>query len=259
MLTTLRAVYSAQTMFNNLGLTLTPDSMATFRDATWPMLVMTFLALAGNTCYPVLLRLLVWALSKVIPSNSVAQEPLQFLLDHPRRCYTLLFPSRPTWVLFGIVVLLNLIDVTLIITLDLDNPAVEDLPLRPRILSALFQAASSRHTGTSTLNLADLNPAVQFSLVCMMYVAVFPIAISVRASNTYEEQSLGIYYEDEMLVDESSSRQYVLTHLRNQLSFDVWYIFLGTFIICALEPDRIMDLADPVEATLPLETRDLYT
>lgn len=259
MLTTLRAVYSAQTMFNNLGLTLTPDSMATFRDATWPMLVMTFLALAGNTCYPVLLRLLVWALSKVIPSNSVAQEPLQFLLDHPRRCYTLLFPSRPTWVLFGIVVLLNLIDVTLIITLDLDNPAVEDLPLRPRILSALFQAASSRHTGTSTLNLADLNPAVQFSLVCMMYVAVFPIAISVRASNTYEEQSLGIYYEDEMLVDESSSRQYVLTHLRNQLSFDVWYIFLGTFIICALEPDRIMDLADPVETTLPLETRDLYT
>ena len=36
-------------MINNLGFTLTPDSMVTFRDATWPMLVMSFLAYAGNT------------------------------------------------------------------------------------------------------------------------------------------------------------------------------------------------------------------
>jgi hypothetical protein len=31
-----RAIYSAQTMADNLGLTLTPDSMVSFRDATWP-------------------------------------------------------------------------------------------------------------------------------------------------------------------------------------------------------------------------------
>lgn len=47
--------------------------------------------------------------------------------------------------------------------------------------------------GTSTLDLEDLNPAVQFTLLCIVYVAVFPIAISVRASNTYEDQSLRIY------------------------------------------------------------------
>lgn len=49
-LTTHRAIYSAQTMVDNLGLTLTPDSMISFRDATWPILVMSFLAFAGNTC-----------------------------------------------------------------------------------------------------------------------------------------------------------------------------------------------------------------
>ncbi|KAI8307255.1 Low-affinity potassium transport protein [Colletotrichum sp. SAR11_59] len=239
------AFYSAQTMVDNLGFTLTPDSMSTFKDATWPMLAMTFLAFAGNTIYPVLLRLVIWVMSRVVNKKSATKEHLEFLLDHPRRCYTLLFPSRPTWILFGIVFLLNFIDVLLIIVLDLDNPAVNDLAMGPRILSALFQAASSRHTGTSTLNLSLVNPAVQFSLLCMMYIAIFPIAISIRASNTYEERALGVYEADSHL-DETNGASYVMAHIRNQLSFDLWYIFLGTFCICIAESQRIMDLNEPV-------------
>ena len=232
-------------MISNLGFTLTPDSMITFRDATWPMLCMTFLAFAGNTFYPVLLRLVIWTMSKLVPTHSTIKEPLQFLLDHPRRCYTLLFPSQTTWILFGILLVMNSIDVLLIIVLDINNVAVNDLPMGPRILSAIFQSASSRHTGTATLNLALVNPAVQFSLVVMMYIAIFPIAISIRASNTYEEKSLGIYGREES-VNESNGSSYIMTHIRNQLSFDLWYIFLGTFCICIAEADKIMDNNDPV-------------
>lgn len=232
-------------MIDNLGFTLTPDSMITFRDATWPMLCMTFLAFAGNTFYPVFLRLVIWTMSKLLPTHSTMKEPLQFLLDHPRRCYTLLFPSQPTWILFGILVAMNSIDVILIIVLDLNNAAVNDLPMGPRILSAIFQAASSRHTGTATLNLAKVNPAVQFSLVVMMYIAIFPIAISIRASNTYEEKALGIYGREES-PNETKGSSYIMTHIRNQLSFDLWYIFLGTFCICIAESDKIMDDSDPV-------------
>lgn len=236
-------------MVNNLGFTLTPDSMISFRDATWPMLVMTFLAFAGNTCYPVLLRLCLWLMSKVLPRSSPSQKPLQFLLDHPRRCCTLLFPSRPTWVLFGIVVLLNFIDTLLMIVLDLDTPEVSSLPLGPRILAALFQAASSRHTGTATFNLANVNPAVQFSLLIMMYIAVFPIAISIRASNTYEERSLGVYWS-ETEYDESRGRNYVLAHVKNQLSSDLWYIGIGVFCITIAESAKIKDMSNPVCAPL---------
>jgi Trk-type K+ transport system membrane component len=227
-------------MINNLGFTLTPDSMISFRDATWPMLLMTFLAFAGNTLYPVFLRLLIWTMWAVAPKASRLKETLRFLLDHPRRCFTLLFPSKTTWILFGIVFMLNFVDVVLIITLDLDNPTVNDLPLGPRILASLFQAASARHTGTATYNLAAVNPAVQFSLVVMMYIAVLPIAITIRSSNTYEERSLGLYKSDQEL-DESRGASYVLAHVRNQLSFDLWYIFLGTFCICAAESQKIMD------------------
>lgn len=235
-------IYSAQTMANNSGFTLTPDSMVSFRDATWPMLIMTLMAYAGNTCYPVFLRLVIWAVFKLSPRKSSVKEALKFLLDHPRRCYTLLFPSRPTWILFGIVIFLNLADVVLIIALDINNPAVNDLSLGPRILSSLFQAASARHTGTSTYFLAQVNPAVQFSLLVMMYISVLPIAISIRASNTYEEKSLGIYMSGkEEELDESKGASYVLAHVRNQLSFDLWYIFLGTFCICVAEADKIME------------------
>lgn len=232
-------------MVNNLGFTLTPDSMLTFRDATWPMLVMTFLAYAGETFYPVLLRLIIWTMYKLTPTHSPTHQPLRFLLDHPRRCYMLLFPSHPTWILCGILVAMNFIDVLLIILLDLDNPAVNALPLGPRVLAALFQAASARHTGTATFNLAAVNPAVQFSLVVMMYISIFPIAISIRASNTYEERALGVYGR-ERAVDESSGGAYVMTHIRNQLSFDLWYVFLGTFVICVAESGRIADVGEPV-------------
>lgn len=180
-------------MANNLGFTLTPDSMVTFRDATWPMLIMTFLAFAGNTCYPIFLRLVVWTMFKLVPARSSLKETLKFLLDHPRRCYTLLFPSRPTWILFGIVVFLNVADVVLIIALDLNNPAVNDLALGPRILSSLFQAASARHTGTATYVLSQVNPAVQFSLLVMMYISVLPIAISISQYHSSPATALPIF------------------------------------------------------------------
>ncbi|KAH7016190.1 cation transport protein-domain-containing protein [Microdochium trichocladiopsis] len=239
------AIYSTQTMINNLGFTLTPDSMISFRDATWPMLLMTFLAFAGNTLYPVVLRLVIWIVYRATPTHSPNKMTLKFLLDHPRRCYTLLFPSRPTWILFGLIAALNIVDVILIIVLDLYNPTITDLPMGPRILAALFQAASSRHTGTATMNLAEINPAVQFSLLVMMYIAILPIAISIRTSNTYEEQALGIYSQEHQALDESRASSYFMMHMRNQLSFDLWYIFLGTFCLCVAESERIADNNEP--------------
>ncbi|KAF2744511.1 potassium transporter [Sporormia fimetaria CBS 119925] len=238
------AFYTAQTMVDNLGLTLTPDSMISFRDATWPMLVFSFLAYAGNTFYPVFLRLVVWISYKLSKNGSARQETHRFLLDHPRRCYTLLFPSTTTWALATILFILNFIDILLIIVLDLNNPEVNVLPMGPRILAAIFQAASSRHTGTASFNLANVNPAVQFSLLVMMYISIYPIAISIRMSNAYEERALGIYEADETLDEGRGRKTYLINLMRNQLSFDLWYVFLGTFCVCIAESDRIMSRED---------------
>jgi Trk-type K+ transport system membrane component len=82
-------------MVDNLGFTLTPDPMVHFNNANWPLLAMSFLAFAGNTLYPVMLRLVIWT-SKIVSKDSLTKETLQFILDHPHRCYTMLFPGPPT-------------------------------------------------------------------------------------------------------------------------------------------------------------------
>lgn len=73
----------------------------------------------------------------------------------------------------------------------------------------------------------------------MMYISVFPIAISMRRTNVYEEKSLGIYQEPVRDDGDENEPSYVGAHLRKQLSFDLWYIFLGLFIIAIVEGDRV--------------------
>lgn len=110
-----------------------------------------------------------------------------------------------------------------------------------KVLDGLFQAASTRTAGFSCVNLAYLHPAVQTSYLIMMYISVFPIAISVRRTNVYEEKSLGIYQE--VTEDDEnahvSSFSYVGAHLRRQLSFDLWFIFIGFFILSISEGSRL--------------------
>ena len=73
----------------------------------------------------------------------------------------------------------------------------------------------------------------------MMYISVFPIAISMRRTNVYEEKSLGIYSSASDDNTDDKEPSYVGAHLRKQLSFDLWYIFLGLFIIAIAEGSRL--------------------
>jgi hypothetical protein len=114
--------FTSASMFNDLGFTLTPDSMVSFQLAVWPLIVGTFLIIIGNTGFPCMLRFTIWMYSKMVPKSSSMWEELRFLLDHPRRCFTLLFPSRANWWLFWILVLLNGIDVIFFIILDVNFP-----------------------------------------------------------------------------------------------------------------------------------------
>lgn len=77
-----------------------------------------------------------------------------------------------------------------------------------------------------------------------MYISIFPIAISVRRTNVYEEKALGIYPSDQEELDEKEP-SYIGAHLRRQLSFDLWYIALGLFVICIAEGKHLSDPAKP--------------
>ncbi|CAD6452603.1 f2c3a7ca-9e18-4261-9248-8549f93af24e [Sclerotinia trifoliorum] len=232
-------IFTANSAFTDLGFTLTPDSMISFNTAIWPLLLMSFLIIIGNTGFPIMLRFIIWVTTLWVPRNSGIWEELRFLLDHPRRCFTLLFPSKATWWLFWILVILNGLDLLFFIILDLGNSVVTDLPVNIRILDGWFQAASTRTAGFGVVNLALLHPAIQVSYLIMMYISVLPIAISVRRTNVYEEKSLGIYGSPSEENEDEGEPSYVGAHLRRQLSFDLWYIFLGFFIISIAEGGRL--------------------
>ncbi|KAL8738861.1 MAG: hypothetical protein Q9181_000388 [Wetmoreana brouardii] len=235
-------IFTPASLFNDLGLTLTPDSMISFQRAVLPLLFGTFMIVIGNTGFPCMLRFVIWLLSKAVPRESGVWEELKFLLDHPRRCFTLLFPTDATAWLFWILVLLNGLDLIFFIILDLHDPVVTGIgSVGYRVLNGLFQASSTRTAGFSTVNLANLHPGIQVSYMVMMYISVFPIAISVRRTNVYEEKSLGIYTSADEQDEDANEPSYVGAHLRRQLSFDLWYIFLGLFIIAIAEGDRLQN------------------
>ena len=110
--------YTAASAFNDVGFTLTPDSMESFYDAIFPLLLLTFLIVIGNTGFPCMLRFVIWVLRGTVSRGTGIWEELTFLLDHPRRCFTLLFPRGATWWLFVILVILNGVDLIFFIILD---------------------------------------------------------------------------------------------------------------------------------------------
>lgn len=111
-------VFTSSSAFTDLGFTLTPDSMNSFSTAVFPLLVMSFFIVIGNTGFPVMLRFVIWCTSRLVPRGSGLWEELRFLLDHPRRCFTLLFPAAATWWLFWLLVGLNGLDLIFFIVLD---------------------------------------------------------------------------------------------------------------------------------------------
>lgn len=252
--------FTANVAFMDVGFTLTPDSMISFVRSEFVLMIMAFFIIIGNTGFPVMLRFLIWTLTKIIPTGSGLWEELKFLLDHPRRCFTLLFPSGPNWWLFWILVLLNGIDLLFFMVLDvsihtytvfvafannlpqLNAEPISQYPVHNRIVVGLFQAASTRTAGFAAVNLGDLNPGMPVLYMIMMYISVFPIAISIRRTNVYEEKSLGVYddgADEDGAANDANALSYVGTHLRRQLSFDLWFVFLGFFVLAISEGSKI--------------------
>ena len=139
-------IFNGASAFNNSGMSLLDLNMIPFQDSYYVLVTMGLLILAGNTAYPIFLRLVVWGLSKILAVATEEtdfhelKETLQFIMDYPRRVYTNLFPRRQTWWLVFMLVLLNSVDWVAFELLNIGNPAVESLSKGSRVIDGLFQA-----------------------------------------------------------------------------------------------------------------------
>ncbi|RTE77829.1 hypothetical protein BHE90_007716 [Fusarium euwallaceae] len=163
---------------------------------------MGLMILAGNTAYPLFLRLIVWTGLKLLKyfttddAYESLKATLEFILKYPRRVYTNLFPSRPTWWLFFMLTCLNSIDWVAFEVMNIGNLAFKNIPTGSRILDGLFQALAVRSGGFYVVPISQVYIGLQVLYVTMMYISVYPVVITMRHSNIYEERSLGIYSGD---------------------------------------------------------------
>ncbi|KAI6995489.1 TrkH-domain-containing protein [Hortaea werneckii] len=202
--------FNAVSAFNNSGMSLLDANMVAFQRSYYMLLTMGLLILAGNTCFPIFLRFIIWTMWKAIENPFAAERwfkgeqwderrrTLRFLLDHPRRCFTNLFPSQHTWWLLLSVITLNVVDWAAFEILNINNKKLESgLETRYRVIDGLFQAFAVRSGGFYVVSIPTLRISLQVLYVVMMYISVYPVVITMRNSNVYEERSLGIYADDE--------------------------------------------------------------
>ncbi|RAL16914.1 putative potassium transporter [Aspergillus homomorphus CBS 101889] len=260
--------FFAVSAFVNSGMSLLDANMVALQRSAFSLLTMSFLILAGNTLYPCFLRFIIWAVKCLLPKSpswATWRITLDFILDHPRRVYTNLFPKRHTWFLMGTIIILNAIDWAGFEVLSIGNKEIESLPTVYRVLDGLFQASAVRAGGFYVVTIADLRQGLLVLYVLMMYVSAYPVLLTMRTTNVYEERSLGIYAHDaadseqgsrpspNLLIQlirhrmlgrrdgstpEASRSYFVHQQLRSQLSHDLWWIALAVFLISIAESDH---------------------
>ncbi|KAE8355361.1 cation transport protein-domain-containing protein [Aspergillus coremiiformis] len=266
--------FFAVSAFVNSGMSLLDANVVALQTNVYPLLTMGFLILAGNTLYPCFLRFIIWAMRCMIPDRpgwETWKITLDFILDHPRRVYTNLFPRRHTWYLLGTIIVLNGIDWAGFEILAIGNKEIEQLPPGYRVLDGLFQALAVRSGGFYVVAISELRQGLLVLYVLMMYVSAFPVLVTMRNTNVYEERSLGIYGHDDpaseadaqakpglfmrlvrhhllgrqdISTTEASRSYFVHQQLRSQLSHDLWWIALAVLFISIAESSNFR--RDPV-------------
>ena len=231
-------VFISLSAYTNCGLDPINASMIPFRE-TWLVLIVTGGAImAGNTFYPIFLRFYIWLLSKLVPKHSEMHHSLSFLLHHPRRCYLWLFDRKTTWILTAVQIGLILLEWVLYEIFNIHQTAVWALPAGTRAMIGLYSALGTRSSGFYTITVSSFAPALKVFYMIVMYLSVFPLIISLRSSNVYEERSVGLEadeYEKNSTSDKKPKGATPGTHIQNQLAYDLWWIVLSWILISIIE------------------------
>lgn len=239
-------IFQTVSSITNLGMSLRDDSLTgTMSKAYMVLIPQMILIVIGNTGFPVMLRFVIWCMSRCVSRRSKMYETLMFLLDHPRRCFLYLFPSQNTWLLFAVLLILTLVDWFLLMICDL-NLRHDFASNGTWVLASLFQSVSTRSSGFQTFTVSQLSPAEQLLEVLMMYIAAFPLMMTMRSTNVYEDRSLFVEETNEDAKSEKLEPdsqaiwgRFLGTHIRNQLAYDLWWVMLALWVVLLCEKGKI--------------------
>jgi Trk-type K+ transport system membrane component len=119
------------------------------------------------------------------------------------------------------LIVLNGIDWAAFELLNIGNAATNAIPKNYRVLDGLFQALAVRSGGFYVIDISSLRIGLQVLYVIMMYISAYPVVITMRHSNVYEERSLGIYADDSSPVSSDSDEEAGIGHAAHTSTSDL--------------------------------------
>lgn len=87
-------IFNGVSASNNSGMSLLDANMIPFQKAYYVLITMGLMILAGNTAFPLFLRLIIWTQLKILraitaeDAHITLKTTLDFILKYPRRVYT---------------------------------------------------------------------------------------------------------------------------------------------------------------------------
>lgn len=225
------ALFLATSVFHNAGLTTLTRGLPFHKDnvlvMTSCLMVVSVLILAGNSCFPMLLRACIYCLLK----RRRHDRALELLLRDPRRCYTHLFPDYANrWLIF-VTVGLVLAQVLALLVSDWDGAAFQNLPRWPATCAVLFHSISTRTAGVSVLDLSQLSDPAAFVFCVCMWISTSPVVVTMRSTlprNELEPASTQRVEEDDSVLQS----HYVISgdHLNSEPDMTQWTQQLSLFM-----------------------------
>lgn len=241
------ALFHSFSSFNNAGFAPFADNLIQFQDDYFFLLWTTVLILAGNTGFPVLMRLSAWFLHKIWPDD----PGIKFLLVNPRRCSTHVFPAFHTRIILSTIIFFTIFEFVAFMSLEFneENKFLPGTPDHIKVLIGWFQSISTRTAGFNVIDLSVVAPSVQFLYCVLMYLTSYPVIAAIRRASESREVKVhkgNISEVDEDIGSNEPTQRRPWNQVKQSILADSWLLVLAVFAICAAQ-DKLITKDDYVD------------
>jgi len=183
-----QSVFFTFSSFANAGFAMSSSSASYLAKAPLAYLPMCLAMLAGNTCFPIFMRIIlngIVSLCKVMNWNA---KKVQYILDNPRHITTNIFPAEPTrfyaMIVFGLNVSQYVFFLGSCMEKEREPLILEVFGDRATVAGiGFFQTISTRFAGLQMVDLRLLNRGMLVVYLLCMYTSSAPFIGALYSSD----------------------------------------------------------------------------
>jgi Trk-type K+ transport system membrane component len=238
------SIFLATSSYANGGFAPFDDNMVSVGSHNPGLLIVLVIGvLLGNTAYPPTLRLILWLLN-LLPTRL---KPITtFLLKHPRKCYTHLFPAFPNLFLVLVLLASNLFQFLAAVGLNWNYAFLQPYDNWQRLVNLFFQTVVTRTAGFESLDITQFSAGSQILFLIFMYIAAYPIAVAIRITAMRRKVVRLDEHDHEVGAEHLAHEENVNATLEKEdtnpfatvfslFVTDIFILCFGLFLICSIE------------------------